>query len=170
MSDQRTPCFIRKVEALIANEHTRFTEDDKELLMGLEETVLDKILPVESPADPPAAPQVNAEDARGILKGTLTKPEEVLELLAPELQDQVKAGFQLHQDRRASLIKTIQANAKKDTWKEGELEGMKTCLLEKIAGSFPDPQEPVDYSLNANSATTTADPDVMLPLGVVGKN
>ena len=164
MSETKTPCFIKKVNDVIAHEATRFTEDDRDVLMAMEETVLDKLQPVETTPKTPPVTDINSNQAREALAGTLEKTEDVLPLLVPELQDRVKAGLQLHEDHRTALINKIQANAVKDTWEESELKGMKTAMLEKILKSIP---SQADYSaINNNTHSSTQDSEIMLPMGI----
>ena len=147
----------KKVDALIANTANKWGEEDREYLMGLEETTLDKIVPVTkapetngkgSDEEEQQVPQLNENQKKvlDMLTNKDAKVEDVLGIFPEEIGEQLKTGLALHKKQRAELIKRIVANSG-DVWDEETLKGMKTEMLEKISKTIP---QPVDYSLNGD--------------------
>jgi len=152
--------LVKKVNALIANQLTTFTEQDREWLMKQEEVILDKLTP-KTPE--PAKPiEVNSgQQIKDALKG-ITKPEEFLDLMPAEMRDQMRSGLALHQNRRNELISAIQTNAK-DVWTEDSLKSMDMDMLERISRST---KAPVDYSANGGTPpqVNVGSEEVLMPL------
>lgn len=164
MNEAKSPCCLKKVNALIANTATSFTEADREWLQGQEENVLDKLKPVEIV---PEIPQVNKAQALEVLRESIKTPEDFVSLLPTDMQDQFRSGLTLHKANRQKLVLAIMANSKKDSWTEAELQNMQTSMLEKLNNSFVAPV--IDYSA-ANGANIQANQnsqDALLPAGVV---
>lgn len=162
--EEKSPCFIAKVDALIANENIKFTEADKEWLLTQTDEVLNKMLPEKKPDAMPEKIEVNKEKAIAVLRETLKKPEDFISLMPDEMQDQMKSGLRLHQNFRKELITKIQTNCAKGTWNDEELNNMDTQMLEKIAKSA---RATTDYSVNAEQVSSTCDSnEVLYPAGV----
>jgi len=148
MTDEKTPCCMEKIEALIANEHTRFVPRDKEFLMTVPEPMLDKFEPVVS-------------DYIADYKATLTTADDFLALMPDDMKAQMQEGIRLYTEKRTQTIQSITANTG-DTWTEDELKAMSDEHLEKLAKSV---KAPADYSaLKTNKAVSKE--DILLPLGV----
>ena len=160
MSDQKSACFVRKVDSLIANESTAFTEGDREWLMAQEDARLDKLEPKEQ-----EAPEVNADQAREMVVNSIEKPEDLIALAPDAYKEQFQDGLRLYKERREGLIQKIQTNTAEGTWEKDELEKMDTAMLEKLSKSIP---APVDYSANGSPAEKPKEgqEDVILPLSV----
>ncbi len=137
-----TPCIEKKVNALIANEATTFTEDDREWLSTLEEKQLDKMTPkkVESIVD-------NLKKDEPI---KLTS-EQVLNAMSDEDKAALAYGKKQLAERRTTMIKGIIDNTAKDVWSEKELQAMNEETLQKIFNSVKKEESAVDYSLNGGS-------------------
>lgn len=132
MSDNVKPCCPDKVEALIANERSKFTTEDKDYLLTLSAERLAEFEPEEVKApEKVEPPQVNAEQAKEVLKESMKSPEDFIALLPEGMQDQMKSGLQLHQAKRTEMITAIQDNVK-DTWTDDDLKGMNTETLTKV--------------------------------------
>lgn len=149
-----------KVDALINNEATKYTEEDREWLEGLEANQLEKMSPVE----------VEKKDSEFNLaeeiKNHAKTPEEFIELMPEGLKDSMNSALKLHKEKRASMIAEIQDNTEK-VWEKDELEAMSMETLAKIHKSIP---RQVDYSAQGASdleINQGADEDEkLLPPGV----
>jgi len=137
---EETPCCEDLVNELIANERTKLTKDDKEWLMTMEETQLQKFIPNESKAE---APQINVEQVKQAVRELFSKPEEYIALMPEEMQDQLRAGLKLHKEQREKMIKGVLDNTK-DIWTEDSLKVMNADTLQKVYDSIK--TEVVDYS------------------------
>jgi hypothetical protein len=153
-------CKESKVEALIANKLTAYTLEDKEMLMGLDETIIDKMTPIE-----PEAVIVNKEVQVPTVYKTV---DEFLQAVPDEnLRDSLRTGLVLNQERRDNLIQSILTNSVKDTWNEDELKEKNTVDLEKLSRSYP---APVNYSgLGNKPAPQVNVSELVLPNGVTVK-
>jgi hypothetical protein len=162
-------CCEDKVDRLIANKQTRFTADDKEFLMGLEESQLDKLSPMEpAKKEEDPAPQVNKEEVIDEFKGTLKSIEDYTALMPEEMKAQVDSGVKLYQEHRDSLIKGIEDNSG-DNFSKEQLEAMDDTTLESIYKSVT----PTDYSgQGATSLEVNKDGSggILLPIDVVMAN
>lgn len=143
--DKNTPCCEGKVDDLIANKATRFTAEDKEWLMTLEESQIDKLSPMEPEkkmerTNPP--PQVNKDQVIDEFKSSLKSIEDYTKLMPEEMKVMVNDGVALRKEKREKLIKGIMDNTK-DVWEEDALKAMSIDTLEGIVKSIG---KPVDYS------------------------
>lgn len=123
-NEKCTPCVKAKVDALIANEVSKYAETDREWLEALSEEQLDKMEPQ-------------------VVEKEVTKEVNVLSAEDRAIIDYVK--FQKKEQRKAT-ISQIQANSEKGEWSDEELNAMSDTALAKIAGLLKK-EEPVDYSL-----------------------
>ena len=107
------------VQKLIAHEATKWTEDDTEMLMGLEESVLEALQPVVTDnAEQEEA--LNAKDAEiASLKAKIEElgkkePAKTFEELAANASDEMKEAIdemkRVRVERRNAFIETIKAN------------------------------------------------------------
>jgi hypothetical protein len=161
MPDEKVPCCEDVVKALIANENTSFTDEDKEWLMDLGEEKLAKLVQNEKkPETPPEeekaaeAPQLNAEQAREILKESLKTNEDFLELMPEDLREQMSSGLRLQKEARARMVKSILDNTDEGVWDENVLKEMKIETLERVYKSVAKAEPVGDYSLQAEGITT----------------
>ena len=123
-NEKCTPCVKKRVDALIANEASKYAETDREWLEGLSEEQLDKM-----------EPQVVTKE--------VTKEVNVLSAEDRDILNYVKLQ---QKERRNATISQIQANSEKGAWTDEELNAMSDSALAKIAGLLKK-EEPVDYSL-----------------------
>lgn len=123
-NEECTPCVKKKVDALIANEASKYAETDRKWLEALTEEQLDKM-----------EPQVVTKE--------VTKEVNVLSAEDREILDFVK--LQKKEQRKATIAQ-IQANSEKNAWTEDELNAMSDSALVKVAGLLKK-EEPADYSL-----------------------
>jgi len=161
MKNDGKPCCEDVVNELIANERTKFVAEDKVWLLTLKEEQLAKLIPEKVDA-PPVPLQVNAEVVKQWMKDSMTKLDDYLQLMPAEIQDQVKAGLKLHQERRTGMIQAITTQAK-DVYTEAELKAMDTSSLEKV---FKLVNNQADFSLNAGGGSPTVNEEKLLPVGV----
>jgi hypothetical protein len=161
MPDEKVPCCEDVVIALIANENTNFTDEDKEWLMNLGEEKLAKIVQNEKkPETPPKkeeaaeVPQLNAEQAREILKESLKTNEDFLELMPEDLREQMSSGLRLQKEARARMVKSILDNTDEGVWDENVLKEMKIETLERVYKSVAKAEPVGDYSLQGEGPKT----------------
>jgi len=137
------------VDALITNK--QFTEDDREWLLGLEDTQFEKIAKISEEAtkkavtpEPPKEP-VKKEPAAAVKKEPeIKKPttaEEFLESAPPEIRNVLQLGQRTLSEKRSSLIASIKTN-KRNAYSDEDFETMGLEALEKLAKLASD----VDYS------------------------
>ena len=135
----------QKVNGLIANKATKFTDENKTWLMSLEEEQLDMLAPVEAaPAEkeeentPASAPANKPEDDPDEDENSNSEEEEPVTLKsyigdAPaEIQELLTQGVKLQVAQSAKLIKTITAN-KHCSFTEDELKDKTLDELTKLA-------------------------------------
>lgn len=178
---QRTKKPCAKVDALISNEATHFTEDDRVWLETLEDAQLDKLEPieVESPEagegsnqnsgqesgsakkeEPTASSaQLAEEELDKKIKGIFNSkdPDSFMEMLPEGLKGQMKAGLKMYQEKRSQLISGIVANS---NFEEADLKEWDDEQLEKLHSSVV--KESVNYSamsVGANGITSNEDGD-----------
>jgi len=173
MSEKKDkPCCEDVVDALIANKETKFTDEDKTWLLTLEENQLAKIVQDEVQEDPPeeeTASQLNAEQARQIMKDSIKTTEDFMAFMPDgEMKDQMNTGLALHKQRREGMVKAIIANTEKDLWKEETLNGMDFNVLTKLYKSINTTTVDggADYTLNAEPVVNESVEEPLLPPGV----
>ena len=134
----------QKVNGLIANKATKFTDENKAWLMSLEEEQLDMLDPAEAtPAKeekstPAAAPANTPEADPDKPDNSDSEEEEPVTLQsyigdAPEeIQEVLNEGIKLQSTQKAKLVKAITAN-KHCSFTEDELKSKKLVELTKLA-------------------------------------
>lgn len=138
-----------KVEALITNARTKWTEDDREKLMAMDEEILDKMEPEEPEEETTTeeTEEAEEEEKEGGEETTTEQQqpqtfEEWVETIPdPELREEMKANRKRVQERRAQLVEGLAKNERCQFDKE-ELNAMTTPQLEKLERSV----KPEDYS------------------------
>lgn len=150
---------MEKVVALVNNQNTHFSKSDKNWLLNLNEDQLDKLVPKE------VAQQVNRQDALQTLSDDLADPEKLKQILPEPVKNQFEVGLTAYNDKKQSLIKTIQTNTG-DTWPTETLENMDMDTLSRIEKS----SRKTDYSGQGGAPVQTNhnnnEPELMLPVGV----
>lgn len=150
-----SPC---KIDALISNEATKFTEDDREWLGTLEDDVLDKLAPIDHKPLPivkekEAVVNTKPEVTEEAVKSILSKNKELIYKLMPDdVKDQIQSGLKMYKEKRAGLIEAIVANSK---FTEENLKEWKTEDLENLHESVVPEVE--DYSARATKAVVNSD-------------
>lgn len=154
-----------KVDELINNQSTQFTEDDREWLETLKEEQLEKLSPLSGGETTPQnntsggtatatdddepgtvnEVQISGEKLAQALKNHVQKPEDFINLAPKELQDSLRSGLNLHREQRKQMISAIQNNVAEGTFTEKELNEMSTDWLKKMYKSVVR----ADYSANA---------------------
>lgn len=122
-----TPCVKAKVDALLANAASKFTEEDRDVLETLSESVLERMIP-EIPA--PVTVNLSAEDQAALDFG--------------------KAQLK---ERRDTKIANITANTAEGVWPVDVLANMDEQMLERIEKSISKAEQAVDFSLNQGGKT-----------------
>jgi len=164
-------CLIDKVDALIANTSTKFTDEDRDWLLTQSEAILEKLTPkpvrTAPKADEQEQYQVTEKDVTTFLENK--SREDVIKLLPAEIQANVTSALALRDKNRADMIAKIQANTG-NTWEQAELEAMSCNVLEKLTKSVskvnPAQEQPADYSANnggINNNASADDDDLLLP-------
>lgn len=174
----KKPCCPGKVELLIQSKHSPYQEVDREWLLSLEEAQINRMVEVDAALVTMAKkveelPQLNKEQAVKELKEILSNPDQFITLLAPELQEQMRSGMQLHREKRQKLIQAlVQANSKK--FSEEKLKDRTMEALEELVSLIP---EKSDYSVHAAGGgalggtaylhlNNNSEEDMLLPAGV----
>jgi hypothetical protein len=142
-TEKCTPCVEKKVTTLIGNSQG-FTEDDREMLQGLSEVQLDKLL-VKKEVKPIVHKDENEEEEE---KNPKVKP--AVNALSKEDQDILAFGKKQLAAKRAEYVTGIQANTSKGIWSDEKLNSMDIDTLERVFNSTKK-EDDVDYSLNGES-------------------
>jgi hypothetical protein len=110
--------ITRRVNALIANERTRWTEADRHMLEAQDEAFLIRL-----EQQPQAAPAVVARQPETMSEAIATLPQ--------HLQEPLQAMADEYEQRKASAIKVLVTNAK-NPFAEQELQAMTAQRLEQL--------------------------------------
>jgi hypothetical protein len=137
-------CCPDKVDELIANKATKFTEDDKDWLLTQSVETIEKMFPIKQE---PEQVSVNKEQALEVLKKQLSDKEQVLDMLPREMKAQFEYGLNAYQAERTKLISGIVKNSN-EQFKGEDLKSMDMPMLQKMYKSVVRP----DYSV-ANGDT-----------------
>lgn len=143
MADAK-PCCPEKVSAIIANEHSDFTEDDREILLAMDAPTIEKILnTAEAVVPTPAQEEVIATTAAEALSTHL-------EAAPPAIRSLLNSGLRELDRKRDGLITGILAN-EKNTFNEEQLKAMEVDQLESIAALAVSvaPAAPVHMGMHA---------------------
>ena len=164
MDNEKKPCgqCMEKVIAIINSNSTHFTAADREWLLTQEEGILDKLMP----KDPEKKIEVNTAPAE-------ITSEQILKALSAEDKAALSYGKKQLAEKKAKMIKGIQANTEKDLWPETELNILSEAFLEKLYNSVvpedDEEEEVANYSLNGNSRRVQnngTEVEAMYPVGV----
>ncbi len=175
----KTKCTVAKVNALIANESTNFTEDHREWLESQTDEMLSALEPLQvNRTTPPVVAKqvVTDEEVTAYLDGK--SQEDVLKLLPAKIQANVSAGLQMREEMRTKMVEEIMAY-ENTPWEKEELIAMSCDQLRKIHAMGTGTKEtPVaDYSLAGGAGKVSekekkqvqvnaAAEEVMLPAGL----
>lgn len=162
-----TPCIKKKVDGLIANEATHWSEDDREFLEGLEESQLDKFSPIEKkdptpPANHSEQPEITRDKVMEVLSKKPMSDDEYMKFLSPQAREQHKIGLRLHKEQRDSMVQGIIDNTEEGVWPKEDLESMDFDVLERLHKSVVKEEESGSSTyLAANTRTPTRTPKVV---------
>jgi hypothetical protein len=141
------------VESIIANEKTLWKEDDREILMAMEETVLNKMVPVKNEEKEEEAPKeevkVNEEEKKEA-KVDNAKPQTLQEYIqsAPkEFQPILLNSLRQYDGEKKRLISAITAN-EKNPFTEDQLKAKDVEELRQIATLASTAKKEEDDPLN----------------------
>lgn len=117
---------VTKVNDLIANEATAFTEDDRKWLEGLEETQLDKLAPVARANEEEEEEEEEQEE--------VTPPtfDQLLANAAPETRESLQYGQRLYEQERSGMIALITKNPN-NKFTEEKLKSFDFETLQELA-------------------------------------
>lgn len=115
---EETMTSEERVNSLIANEATRFGEDHREWLTGLDEAQLETLEPSEIPEPTPGEAPSTAEAY-------------IASIDNPEMQAILNSGLTLHRVRKENLVARIKASS--EVFSEEELHAKELPELEKLA-------------------------------------
>lgn len=163
MSKNDTPCCEGKVDNLIANENSRFAATDKEWLMTLNESQIDKLTPVEPKV------QANAAEAIETFKSTLVSLDDFIGLMPESMAAEVKKGVQSYKAEREALVKGIMDNSEEGQFTKEALEALSDDVLKGISKSVTkvDTKSGVTYAGQGNPKVqdNSGEEPVMVPPG-----
>ena len=158
-------CKEDKIDRIIANKASQFTEEDRELLNNMEETVLEKMLPVEvkEPITLNKEKGITSEEAIKLLTASFKTTEDYLKIVPEEVREQIQTGLNLNKERRTQLIQNIVNHAEKDSITAAELETYSITELEKFNKAFV--KKTVDFSgLGGQSIETNSGENNDIPI------
>lgn len=130
-------CCPKKVEALIANEHSAFTEDDRTWLTAQNESHVDKMLSMLEVNEPENQVNAQEDDSTGDVAAlasadTPVTLEDHLAAAPPAIRAVLNAGMRQLDSKRAEVIAKIKANDR-NTFTDDQLKAMELDQLESIA-------------------------------------
>lgn len=127
------------VQSLIENKATQWGEDDKESLMALEPTILEKMIPneVEEKKETPVS---NTEEASlseqpenaQVANDQPRTDEEAIRQLPPKLQQMTRRGLAKYEEEKSKLVSEILGN-EANTFTEEQLKSKDLDEIEAIA-------------------------------------
>lgn len=146
MSKECAPCIKEKIDALIANNKSGWTEDDREALQNLSEAQLDKLKPTEIVKEVEKTVEVNK--------------------LTPQQEADLAFVANMRAEKKREMISKIQANTSKEMWPDDVLSGMDETMLERVFKSVE--RKEVDYTPMGGAPRTYAEgeTELLLPTGV----
>jgi hypothetical protein len=160
-------CCEKRVDALITNEDTAFTEDDREWLKAMNESQIEKLestIEVNA-AKKNAAPTADEEDEE-VMKDDKKKINNLAEFLQeapPEIRSVLNAGLRELDNKRSDLITRITAN-ERNKFTEQDLKAMDLNMLENLVQLLPEPVMNMDFSGRVPAGVfTNAEEDVEEP-------
>lgn len=168
--NDKKPCCPEKVELLIQDENSKFTEDDREFLLTLSAEQLEKVQPVtvevEKIVEVEKKVQINDDEmtikVKEVLANSFADQANFISLLPKEIKDQVESGLKLHSEMRAGMIQSILTNQSSDVFAKEELEALPAAQLQKLA----DAMRPKQYRMGAGGGGVNTNEEKLLPPGI----
>ena len=137
---KKAPCPDR-VDELIANVLSKYTEDDKEWLLTQEADIVEKMFPIE-PEKKEEAPQLNEDEKKQVI--------EDYKKTLPVVDTEVQAyGKKRYDADREKMSKSILANTE-DIYTEADFKEMSMDSLEKLYKSTL--KDETDFSILGGNA------------------
>ena len=144
--EDSTMTVAERVDALIGNERTKFTDENKDWLLTLSEDNLKSMEPAEATEKTPAeslapvidlAPVVPTETPAPVqepnpAENTAPSPEKFLEQAPPEMREVLTEGLKMHRQRKDAIVKGLIANSRCE-FSADDLNAMDLVALEKLA-------------------------------------
>jgi hypothetical protein len=137
--------IAQKVDALVANERTKFTDEHKDWLVTLNMSQLEALEPeaekeVKASEDAEVAAKAKAEAEKAAASSESGSEEakepptteQFLSTASPEIREVLNEGVSLRNQRRDDLVKGLKAN-ERCSFTEDELKAMSLDGLEKLA-------------------------------------
>ena len=161
MNKNECPSCAEKVNALIANTATAWTEEDRQVLEVMTEDQLDKL------SVKPKAPVVNAAEP---IKVTKEQAFAALGINDPkEFEAQMRFGLSIYNAERTRITDAIIANTKEGVWKKEDLDAMEFETLKKIASTVKADAPVFDFSaMGANPINTQRKQHTVPPMPIPG--
>ena len=175
MSTENQPCKCKeKVDALINNAATNFTEEDRPWLETMNEAQIKAMEPKEVKEVTKIEKGITANEAIQAFKDSLKTTEDFLAIMPEELKQNMQQGLEVNKKYRTQLIDTIINNTQEGMWTKEELEQEPTEKLAKFAKSFAGvEQSTTSYSLNSVNSLQNdkgqSKEEPLLPIGVNAK-
>ncbi len=176
MNDEKEKCCPEKVKALIANEATAFSEEDKDWLEALTAEQLEKLEPKilsgDGDADSTTENKQNNESTDKDTSATQNNQqndeeksplsfEEILANASPEHREMIQDGLRLFKEKKSTLVKSLLSN-KRNKFTEEKLMNMKIEDLEALTELA---QVKVDFSLKGGTTVqNTQEESLELPV------
>jgi len=126
-------CCPEKVAALIANEATAYTDDDREWLESLNEEQLDKMESTAQVSEPEPEPKVEADPDPTGHEVTLAS---YLNEAPPEIRAVLNEGMRAMDEKRQGMMSKILAH-EGNSFSEDQLKSMDTEMLDGIVSLIP---------------------------------
>lgn len=174
MANENEGCCPEKVEMLIQDENSNFTEDDREWLLTQSEEIIEKLQPVvvekevikevEKIVKVNEGEEVTKEQAIQVLSETLSDPKKFMELLPSAIKDQLESGLRMHEEYRDKLITGILANQASEVWKKEDLANMNADQLKRLSDSIG--QKQAVYRMAGGAPQTNSTEEKLLPPGL----
>lgn len=130
----KSDCFMKKVDGLIANTQTRFTEDQRSWLEQQDETTLELLEPKMVRTNKEEKEEAVIDDTSVAAYLAEKSEDEALKLLPEALRVNAQNGLKAYQEARKEKVTAIMANTK-DVWEEEELNAMSDNQLDKLVKS-----------------------------------
>ncbi len=143
--EDSTMTVAERVDALIGNERTKFTDKSKDWLLTLSEDQLTSMEPTEVTEETPTgetqitvSTQVAPVETKTVVELTATTeetevtPEKFLEQAPPEMREVLAEGLKMHRQRKDAIVKGLIANSRCE-FSEDDLNAMDLVALERLA-------------------------------------
>lgn len=130
----------KAVKALIANEQSKFTEEDTEWLGGLSDEQFAKLEPVEPQPQQNANENSNGitrEQAVEVLREELSDPQKFMGLLPESVRGQMQHGLGMYESEKQALVERIMKAT--DVYQAEELQALEFNALKRMASAIVRP-------------------------------